>query len=116
MNQDEKLIDLSLKVIEFRKANGFQKKLSFELQSAIAELCNSGVTAYAIEKAIGIQRNTIKEWAHKYQPESKFSEVNIVNETKANFEIKVSTAVQNCRVEITGSDYSLLQRLLRKLS
>jgi len=34
MNQDEMLIDLSLKVIEFRKTNGFQKNyhLNFNLQ------------------------------------------------------------------------------------
>jgi len=118
MNQNEKLIDIGQKVLEFRKENGFSKKLSLELQKEVAAICNSGVTAYAIEKAIGIQRNTITEWAKKHQPEPQFSEVNLVDEInrKPSIEIKLSTVIHGCRVEIVGSDYSLLQRLIRKLS
>ena len=40
----------------------------------------------------------------------------LVDDKKPNLEIKLSTNLQNCRVEITGSDYYLLQRLLKKLN
>lgn len=117
MNNDEKLLKLGTKVLEYRKQFGFSKKLSTEIQSEVAILCQSGVTPYALEKAIGVQRNTITDWSRRYaENKNKFSEVNIVDPVKPNYEVKLYATVQGCRVEIFGSDYSLLQRLLRKMS
>ena len=41
MNDETKLIEVGSKVWEFRKANGFSKKLSPEIQAEIAQLCQS---------------------------------------------------------------------------
>lgn len=118
MEIDSKLIEIGSKVWDYRKANGFSKKLSAEIQMEIARLCQSGITAYALEKATGIQRNTIMDWKNRFveNKKSDFIEVNIAQESKPAFEVKLSGAVQGCRIEITGVDYSLLQRLLKKMS
>jgi len=59
MNDETKLIEIGSKVWEFRKAHGFSKKIPPEIQAEIVQLCQSGTTAYALEKATGIQRNVI---------------------------------------------------------
>lgn len=118
MDEETKLIEIGSRVWEFRKAHGFSKKLSDEIQADIAKLCVSGITAYALEKATGVQRNTIMDWKNRFLEKAKsdFSEVNIVQEAKPNYEVKLSANVQGCRVEVVGTDYSLLQRLIRKMS
>ena len=120
MTENKKLVDLATKVFEYRKQNGFSKKLSEEIQNQVVELCNSGVTAYAIGKAIGIPRITIAEWTRKFliqsENQNSFSEVKIVEELKPSLEIKLSTVIKGCRVEIVGSDYSRLQRLLKRIN
>ena len=117
MEKEQKLIELGEKVWRFRKENGFSKKIPIVLQTEAAKLCQTGVTAYAIGKALGIPRNTISEWTQREKPVSTFSEVPIVEEksTESKFQIKVFSEIQGCHVEITGKDFPLLQRLLRKL-
>ncbi len=117
MEKEQKLIELGEKVWGFRRENGFSKKIPSVLQIEAAKLCHSGFTAYAIGKALGVPRNTIAEWAQREKPVSTFSEVPIVEEksTESKFQIKVFTEIQGCHVEITGKDFPLLQRLLRKL-
>ena len=80
-------------------------------------LCKSGVTAYSIGKALGVPRNTISDWVHRHEKLSVFSEVAVVDENavQTKFQVKVTSEVQGCQVEITGKDFSLLQRLLRRL-
>ncbi|MFZ4405326.1 MAG: hypothetical protein ACOYOK_14600, partial [Pseudobdellovibrionaceae bacterium] len=111
------LIEIGSEVWEFRKANGFSKKFPPEIQQKIAQLCASGVTAYALGKATGIQRNRIMEWKNRFSEKSKsdFEEVTVIEGAKPNFEVKLSAKLQGCRVEIIGTDYALLQRLLRKM-
>ena len=118
MDDEKILIEIGSKVWEFRKENGFSKKVPSEIQIEIANLYSAGATAYAFEKATGIQRTKITDWKNRFADKAKstFSEVNIVEESKSTYEVKLLAKVQGCRVEITGADYSLLQRLLRKLS
>ena len=118
MENQKKLVEIGSKVWEFRKINGFSKKLSVEIQTEIAKLCLSGITAYALEKATGVQRNSIVDWKNKIvqQEKSEFSEVKVVEETKPRYEVRLLATVHDCRVEIIGNDYSLLQRLIRKMS
>ena len=118
MEEETKLIEIGSKVWAFRKANGFSKKLSIEIQQEIANLCATGITAYALERATGVQRNTIMDWKNRMAVKDKveFVEVNVTPEPKSTYEVKLLAQVQGCRVEISGVDYSLLQRLLRKLS
>lgn len=117
MNHNEKLMELGEKIWTFRKTHGFTKKVSSEIQMEAAKLCDEGLTAYAIGKALGVPRNTITDWWNKYKSTSpQFSEVSVVENLKTNFEIKLSTTVQNVKVELVGSDYAQLVRLVRKMS
>jgi hypothetical protein len=118
MNEQEKLFQLGSRVWEYRKTNGFTKKLSAEIQKEASELCSSGITAYSIGKAIGVPRNTVSDWMHRFAQKkmTEFSELKVVEKQRQDFEIKLSTTIQGCKVEIVGHDYSLLQRLLRKMS
>ena len=118
MDEETKLIEIGSKVWDFRKANGFSKKLSSEIQLEIANLCAAGTTAYALEKATGVQRNTIMDWKNRFAEKNKsqFVEVSIAPESKSTYEVKLFAQVQGCRVEITGGDFSLVQRIMRKLS
>ena len=119
MSDDEKLMELGSRVWEFRKQNGFSKKLPPEIQEEAAILCHSGVPAYSIGKAFGVPRNTISEWRRRFVDsvkQNQFSEVKIVDNPKPAMEIKLSTTICDCRVEIFGSDFSLMQRLLRKMA
>ena len=120
MKEDKKLVDLATKVFEFRRQHGFTSKLSEEIHSQAAELCSAGFTPYTVAKTIGVPQITVAAWHRKYQTKSlksdSFSEVKLVDDKKPNLEIKLSANIQKCRVEITGSDYYLLQRLLKKLN
>lgn len=116
MNEQNQLIELGERVWRHRKEYGFTKKLPEEIQREAGALCKSGVTAYSIGKALGVPRNSVTEWMHRYADnDSTFSELAIVESPKTNFEVRLSATVQGCRVAITGGDYSLLQRLLRKM-
>jgi len=117
MEKEQKLIELGEKVWRFRRENGLTKKISSELQLEAARLCKSGITAYSIGKALGVPRNTISDWVHRHEKLSVFSEASIIDEKpeQTSFQVKVTSEVQGCHVEITGKDFSLLQKLLRRL-
>lgn len=102
METETKLIEIGSKVWKFRKAHGFSKKLSIEIQTEVANLCQSGVTAYALEKATGIQRTVVTDWKNRLAEKSKsdFSEVSIAQDSKPTYEVKLFAKVQGCRVEI----------------
>jgi hypothetical protein len=57
MNQNEKLTELGEKIWAYRKAHGFSKKVSSEIQIEAAKLCDEGPTAYVIGKVLGPPRN-----------------------------------------------------------
>ncbi len=117
MDLEIQLSEISSKVWSYRKTNGFTKKLSLELQTEIARLCQSGITSYALEKATGVQRNTIADWKTRLadKDQSNFSELSVVENSKPNFQVKLTGEVQGCHVEITGTDYNLLHRLFKKM-
>jgi transposase-like protein len=116
MAQEDRLFELSQKAWEFRKQNGFSKGLPDEVRRGAVELSNAGIRVVEIAKAFGVTKSAIGDWKKKFKTENSigFKEATVVSERPA-FEIKLSGEVQGCRIEITGSDFSLLQRLLRKL-
>ena len=116
MDHNERLYQLGVSAWEFRRQNGFSKALPEEIRVGVAELVTAGVSGVAIAKTLGVTKTTVGEWKKKYsKPCEEFREVAIVDE-RPKFEVKLLAEVQGCRVEFTGSDFSLLQRLLRKLS
>jgi transposase-like protein len=117
VSASDQLCQLSVKVWEFRKEFGFSKSLPEEIRIAASELTSSGTSLVSVAKALGVSKGTVSDWKQKYfrKTAASFSEVRVV-ESKPSYEIKLSAQVQSCRAEITGSDFSLLQRLIRKLS
>jgi hypothetical protein len=118
MDQSDELIKLGARAWEFRRQMGFSKSLPEDIRIGAAELAKAGVSGAALSKALGVARNTIVEWTKKYSKESEkpssFKEVAIV-ETRPSFEVKIIGEIQGCRVEITGSDFALIQRLFKRL-
>lgn len=70
MKEDKKLVELATKVFEFRRQHGFTSKLSEEIHNQAAELCNSGLTLYAVGKIIGVARITVVDWHRKFQTQN----------------------------------------------
>ena len=120
MNQNDRLYQLGMKAWEFRKQAGFSKALPEEFRKEAAECVHSGLTQASVARSMGVSKATILEWSKKYAKadasleSGQFSEVQIT-EGRPRFEVRLSTTVQGCKVELTGTDFSLLQRLLRKL-
>lgn len=116
MAQNDRLYELAHIAWEFRKRNGFSKSLPDEVRRGAIELLDAGVSAMEIAKAFGITKTAVGDWQKKYRTEHTlgFKEVPVVSERPA-FEIRLTGQAQGCRVEVTGSDFSLLQRLLRRL-
>jgi transposase-like protein len=116
MSQNDRLYELAQIAWEFRKQNGFSKNLPDEVRRGGVELSDAGMSVAEIAKAIGVTKTAVGDWKKKYKTANSagFKEASIVSERPA-IEIKLSGQVQGCRVEITGPDFSLLQRLLQKL-
>lgn len=120
MNQSDQLYQLGMRAWEYRRQNGFSKALPKEIRIEAALLAEGGAVHSELAKTLGVTKATIVEWQKSYSKSpveanrAGFSEVAVVEERSA-FEVKLSAKVQGCRVELTGSDFSLLQRLLRKL-
>jgi transposase len=119
MEQNERIHKLGVRSLEIRKEIGFLKALPIEIRREAAAIVAGGVSVNIVAKTLGVNRHTMIEWAEKYcpveeSPEVGFSEVRVVDE-KQTFEVRLSATVQGCRIELTGQDYALLQRLLRKI-
>jgi hypothetical protein len=123
MGKDNQLIALGEKIWLHRKQHGFSKKLPPELRSEIVKIVNEGKTSYSVSRVLGISKNTIADWVKSQEPSAvpTFNELQVVESSpspspKPGFEVKLTGEVQGCKVEITGNDFSLLQRLFQKLS
>lgn len=121
MEKQDRINELAIKAWEYRKKFRFLKALPIEIREAAGSLVASGCSVNALAKSLGVNRNTMIEWGRKFEkPLNKdgavgFSEVIITEEEPSAFEVRLSAEVQGCRVEIRGCDFSLLERLLRKM-
>ena len=116
MDQKEQLQILGAKAWDFRRQTGFTKSLPQEIQKEAAELASKGLANLIVARALGVTKSSVVEWKKKYSKSeiANFAEVHLVDE-RPSIEVRVSGRVQGCLVEITGADFSLLQRLMRKL-
>ena len=120
MDHKEEICKLGAKAWEFRREAGFTKGLPKDIRIGATELFNAGVSGTALAKALGVTHKTISDWSKKYTKQevggaAGFTEVMVVDERPA-LEAKLIGHVQGVRVELTGSDFSLLQRLFRRLA
>jgi hypothetical protein len=119
VDHKEEICKLGAKAWKFRREAGFTKGLPKSIRIEATELFSAGVSGTALAKALGVTHKTISDWSKKYsKPEesevAEFTEVTVVGE-RPELEAKLIGHVQGVRVELTGSDFSLLQRLFRRL-
>jgi hypothetical protein len=129
---DSELNKLSQQCWEFRRTHGYLKSLPNELRQQAIELLESGIKSSHITKSIGVPAHTLKDWKkslEKLKSKNSLQEINLaevkvvddsvaalkVKQNIAKIEIKLSTMVSDCHVEILGVDFTKVQTLLRKL-
>ena len=129
---DNELNKLSQHCWEFRRTHGYLKPLPTEFRQQAIELLECGIKSAHITKSIGVPIHALKDWKKSFEnlksknnlEEVNLTEIKIVDEissssavTKSSekIEIKLSTAISDCRVEILGMDFIKVQMLLRKL-
>lgn len=119
MDKNQEMYDLGVRAWDHRRQQGFSKGLPEEIKMEAGRLVSQGFQLAQMAKVLGVTTTTVHDWKQRYllnkkAKEPSFNEVAVV-EDKSNFEIKLSAAVSGCRVELTGTDYALLQRMLRRL-
>ena len=129
---DTELNNLSQNCWEFRRTNGYLKPLPTEFRHQAIELLESGTKSSHITKSIGVPLHALKDWKKSFEnlksknnlQEVNLAEIKIVDELSLSskvmqnsekIEIKLSTTISDCRVEILGMDFIKVQTLLRKL-
>ncbi len=119
MDKNQEMYDLGARAWGHRSKLGFSKGLLEEIKMESVRLVINGFAVSQVAKVLEVTSTTLQDWKRRYelnqQPEiASFSEV-AVTDDKTKYEIRLSAYLIGCRVELTGTDYSLLQRLLRKL-
>ncbi|MBY0384850.1 helix-turn-helix domain-containing protein [bacterium] len=119
MDKNQEMYDLGVRAWEHRRTQGFSKGLPEEIKMEAGRLVSEGFQLAQMAKVLGITTTTVHDWKQRYllskkSKEPSFNEVAVADD-KTKFEIKLSATVLGCRVELSGTDYALLQRLLRKL-
>ncbi len=125
MDHKKALYELGSQAWDYRKTQGFLKSLPADIRMRAAKLVIDGSPMSQVAKVLGVTNGAVHEWRKSYQLKNQdigssstalaqMTEVAVVD-TTLNYEIKLTSEVHGCRVELCGTDYSLLQRLLRKL-
>jgi transposase-like protein len=119
VDKNQEMYDLGARAWEHRRKLGFSKGLPEEIKMESARLVVGGLAASQVAKVLGVTTMTLLDWKRRYELNQKteipsFCEV-AVTDNKAKYEVRLSAQVMGCLVELSGTDYSLLQRLLRKL-
>lgn len=129
---DNELNKLSQLCWEFRRTHGYLKPLPTEFRQQAIKLLESGIKSAHITKSIGVPIHALKDWKKSFEnlksknslQEVNLTEIKIVDELSSSstaiqnsekIEIKLSTVISDCRVEILGMDFIKVQTLLRKL-
>lgn len=129
---DNELNNLSQQCWEFRRTHGYLKPLPTEFRTKAIELLERGFKSVHITKSIGVPIHALKDWKKYFEnlkSKSNLQDINLteikivdalsqhskVEENSEKIEIKLSTIISDCRVEILGMDFIKVQFLLRKL-
>ena len=129
MTNSESIKKLAEKTWSWRQQNGYLKSLPKEIRAECCEIIFNGEKQTDVAKAIGVSPKSVFNWYDKYKSEkefvNKFIELKKVDEVvlktsiAANIEnrykIHLSMQVHGCEIEITGSDFSIINRLIKRL-
>ncbi len=119
----ESIQELAEKVWKWRKENGYLKSLPKEIRRDCCEVIFGGEKQTDVAKAIGVSPKSVFLWFDKYKSEkeitSQFVEIkdSVQNEQAAinKYEVHLSMTAHGCKIEIKGSDFSVVNRLMKKL-
>ena len=119
----ESIRELAEKVWKWRKENGYLKSLPKEIRLDCCEVIFAGEKQTDVAKAIGVSPKSVFLWFDKYKSEkevtNQFIEIkeSAENEhqTTNKYEVHLSMAAHGCNIEIRGSDFSVVNRLMKKL-
>jgi transposase-like protein len=115
--------DLAEKVWNWRKENGYLKSLPKEIRRDCCEVVSSGAKQSEVAKAIGVSPKSVFNWYDKYKSEkeitNQFVEIKDVEKTEQSlinkYEVHLFMSAHGCKIEIRGSDFSVVNRLMKKL-
>ena len=119
----ESIQALAEKVWKWRKENGYLKSLPKEIRFECCEVIFSGAKQTDVAKAIGVSPKSVFNWFDKYKSEKeitnqfieiKDAEKNELSSTN-KYEVHLSMSAHGCQIEIRGSDFSVVNRLMKKL-
>ena len=119
----ESIQELAEKVWKWRKENGYLKSLPKEIRHDCCEVIFSGEKQTDVAKAIGVSPKSVFLWFDKYKSQkeitSQFIEIKdsaqIEQPTTNKYEVHLSMTAHGCKIEIKGSDFSVVNRLMKKL-
>lgn len=119
----ESIQALAEKVWKWRKENGYLKSLSKEIRNDCCEVIFLGAKQSDVAKAIGVSPKSVSNWYDKYKAEkeitNKFIEIKDIDKSEQQstnkYEVHLSMSAHGCKIEIRGCDFSVVNRLMKKL-
>ena len=129
MTSSDSIKKIADKVWAWRQQNGYLKSLPKEIRSECCEVISAGETQTDVAKAVGVSPKSVFTWYDKYKSEKEFSNKFIeLKKTdgatdksaestafESKYKIHLSMQAQGCQIEITGCDFSTINRLMKKL-
>lgn len=114
---------LAEKVWKWRKENGYLKSLPKEIRYDCCEVILSGAKQSDVAKAIGVSSKSVFNWYDKYKSDkeitNQFVEIKDIEKNEQSlinkYELHLSMSAHGCQIEIRGSDFSVVNRLMKKL-
>lgn len=114
---------LAEKVWKWRKENGYIKSLPKEIRHECCEVIFLGEKQSDVARAIGVSPKAVFLWLDKYKSEkqsnTQFIEIKDVEKKEHlsmnKYEVHLFMSAHGCKVEIRGSDFSVVNRLMKKL-
>ena len=118
----ESIQELAEKVWKWRKENGYLKSLPKEIRHDCCEVIFSGEKQTDVAKAIGVSPKSVFLWFDKYKSEkeitNQFIEIKDPVQSEqaiSKYEVHLSMSAHGCKIEIKGKDFSVVNRLMKKL-
>ncbi len=119
----ESIQALAEKVWKWRQANGYLKSLPKEIRHECCEVIFSGEKQTDVAKAVGVSPKSVFLWFDKYKSEKEIKDqfIEIKSQSQIEpgatnkYEVHLSMSAHGCRIEIIGNDFSVVNRLMKKL-
>ena len=129
MTNPDSIKQIAKRVWAWRQQNGYLKSLPKEIRFECCEVIFAGETQTNVAKAIGVSPKSLFTWYDKYKSEKEFSnkfvelkksddqvdDLAAKTSSENRYKIHLSMQAHGCEIEITGFDFSTINRLMKKL-